>query len=120
MTFAPYPNDEDLEELNDAHKRLASAGVAGGSAGYDVDTLAAAAYDHGWSYRIDRAAGVLGYRVEIRPQGSDSVQPLVSAVGWELEVALAFALSQALARSGPRAGQPLDRSREREPAVFAK
>jgi hypothetical protein len=98
MTVEPYPNDADLQELADAHTHLAIVGVAAGPAGYDVSTLAAAAYDHGWAYRIDRAAGVLGYRVEIRPQSGAALQPFVSAVGWAPEVALTFALSQALSR----------------------
>lgn len=120
MTFVPYPDTADLQELADAHKDLATAGVAAGLHGYDVDTLAAAAYDHGWSYRIDRAAGVLGYRVEIRPQSGVALQPLVSAVGWEPEVALAFALSQALIRRAQRTGQPLGMRGEPEGAVVAE
>lgn len=96
MTTLPYPNPEDLRQLQDAHGCLAAAGIAAGPNGYDVSALAAAAYGHGWSYRIDRAAGVTGYRVELRAQGGVARQPMVSAVGWEPEVALAFALSQAL------------------------
>lgn len=107
MTFEPYPNDADLQELADAHATLAAAGIAAGPGGYDVDTLAAAAYDHEWAYRIDRAAGVIGYRVELRPQRGTTLQPFVSAVGWEPEVALAFALAQALTRRAQRTGQPL-------------
>jgi hypothetical protein len=120
MTFVPYPNTDDLQELADAHKDLATAGIAAGPEGYDVDTLAAAAYDQGWSYRIDRAAGVLGYRVEVRPQGGTTVQPLVSAVGWEPEVALAFALSQALIRRAQRTGRPLGARAESAEAVAAE
>lgn len=96
VTTIPYPTPEDLRQLQDVHGRLAAAGIAAGPDGYDVNALAAAAYGHGWSYRIDRAAGAVGYRVEIRPQGGVALQPMVSAVGWEPEVALAFALSQAL------------------------
>lgn len=98
MTAEPYPNDADLLELAEAHDLLATTGVAAGANGFDLDSLAAAAYVHGWSYRIDRAAGVVGYRVELRPQSGVALQPFVSAVGWEPEVAMAFALSQALIR----------------------
>jgi hypothetical protein len=84
MTVEPYPNDADLQEL-------------------DLNSLAAAAYGHGWSYRIDRAAGVLGYQVELRPQSGLALQPFVSAVGWEPEAAMAFALAQALNRRRQRA-----------------
>lgn len=103
MTVEPYPNDADLQELAEAHEQLATAGVAAGSNGFDLDSLAAAAYVHGWSYRIDRAGGMLGYSVELRPQSGTALQPFVSAVGWEPEVAMAFALSQALIRRRRRA-----------------
>lgn len=100
MTAEPYPNDADLLELSRAHDLLGAAGVLAGPNGYDVNALAAAAYGHGWSYRIDRAAGLSGYQVELRPQAGAVLQPLVTAVGWEPEVALAFALAKGLA---PRA-----------------
>ena len=107
MTFEPYPNDADLQELIGARGLLAAAGVAAGPRGHDVDILAAATYVHGWAYRIDRAAGIAGYRVEIRPQDGAALQPLVSGVGWEPEVAFAFALAQALTRRAERIGQPI-------------
>ena len=107
MTFEPYPNDADHQELANAHACLTAAGVTVGPRGYDVDTLAAAAYDHGWSYRIDRAAGMIGYRVELRPQSGAALQPFTSAVGWESEVAFALALARALTRRAQLTGQPL-------------
>jgi hypothetical protein len=107
MVLEPYPNDEDLRDLTEAYALLERASVLAGPAGYDVETLAAAAYDHGWSYRIDRAAGVLGYQVELRPQRGVAQQPFVSAVGWEPHVALAMALARALARRAEMTGQPL-------------
>jgi len=67
-----------------------------GRSAYDVDTLAAAFYAQGWAYRIDRAAGHPGYRAELRRQGGTALQPFASAVGWELDVALTFALAQAV------------------------
>jgi hypothetical protein len=106
MTVEPYPNDADLQELAEAHDLLATTGVAAGPNGFDLDSLAAVAYVHGWSYRIDRAAGAVGYHVELRPQSGVALQPFVSAVGWEPEVAMAFALSQALIRRRQRANTP--------------
>lgn len=94
----PFPNKADLHELADAHDRLAEHGVLAGAHGYDIETLAAAAYRYGWSYRIDRSAGMLGYQVELRPQHGLALQPMVSALGWEPEVAMAFALSHALSQ----------------------
>jgi len=107
MSVKPYPNDEDLQALADAHQYLATSGIVAGASGYDVDTLAKAIYAHGWAYQIDRAAGVLGYRVGLRPQTGSALQPLVSAVGWEPAVALAFVLAEALVRRAQLAGQPL-------------
>jgi hypothetical protein len=67
--------------------------VPAGVGGYDLTTLAAATYRFGWSYRIDRSAGRLGYNAEV--QSPDGLLRS-HAVGWEPEVALAFALSTAL------------------------
>jgi hypothetical protein len=120
MTLEPYPNDADLQELADAHALLAAAGVAAGPGGYDVGTLAAATYVHGWAYRIDRAAGGVGYRVEVGPQNGSALQPFVSAVGWEPEVAFAFALAQALAHRAQRAGRPIGTRGESKEAVVAE
>jgi hypothetical protein len=103
MTVEPYPNDADLQELTEAHDLLTTAGVAAGKNGFDLDSLAAAAYVHGWSYRIDRAAGLLGYQAELRPQSGVALQPFVNAVGWEPEVAMALALARALTRRRQRA-----------------
>ena len=78
----------------------AEHGVAAGVDGYDLTTLAAATYRFGWSYRIDRATGMPGYDAEIQlPDGMTRHR----AMGWEPDVALAFALSAALtARTRPR------------------
>ena len=96
MTFDPYPNNDDLQQLVEAQDLLATADIMAGQSGYDVDTLAAAVYARGWAYCIDRAAGHPGYRVELRPQHGTALQPFASAVGWELDVALTFALAQAV------------------------
>lgn len=98
MNVDPFPNDQDMRDLDEAHASLTRANIPVGPSGYDIETLAAAAYDHGWAYRIDRAAGMAGYQVELRPQRGISSQPFVSAVGWEPEVALALALARALSR----------------------
>lgn len=120
MTREPYPNADDLQELADAHGLLTTSGIATGPGGYDVDALAAATYVHGWAYRIDRAAGMPGFRVELRPQSGAALQPFVSAVGWEPEVAFAFALAQALARRAQRTGRSIGAHCESEEAVGAE
>ena len=96
MTFEPYPNDDDRRQLVEAQDLLATSQIMTGRSSYDVDTLAAAVYAQGWAYRIDRAAGISGYRVELRPQHGTALQPFASAVGWDLDVALTFALAQAV------------------------
>ena len=106
MTPEAYPNDDDLQLLTEAHDLLATADIMTGRSGYDVDTLAAAVYAQGWAYRIDRAAGHPGYRVELRRQGGTALQPFASAIGWEMEVALAFALAQAVSGRARSTGQP--------------
>jgi hypothetical protein len=109
MNVDPFPNTEDQRDLDEAHASLAQANILPGPGGYDLETLAAAAYDHGWSYRIDRATGMAGYQVELRPQHGIAAQPSVSAIGWEPDVALALALARALppspSGSGPQPGQ---------------
>lgn len=105
MQAESYPNDADLLDLSRAHALLAEAGVTMGPNGYDVNRLAAAAYDHGLAYRIDRAAGLPGYQVELRSQ-TIARQPAITAVGWEPEVALAFGLAQALTQRAERATAP--------------
>lgn len=106
MSTEPYPNDADLADLRQAHDLLTAAGVTLGPNGFDVNTLAAAAYDHGLAYRIDRAAGLSGYQVELRPQMMAARQSSITAVGWEPEVALAFGLAQALTQRAQRANAP--------------
>lgn len=96
MAIDGYPNEVDLRALGVAHGQLAANGVAPGPHGYDLDTLAAATYGHGWSYRIDRSAGALGYQAELHPQHGSTRSPLGSAIGWEPAVALCFALCKAL------------------------
>lgn len=120
MMLETYPNDDDRRALGGAHDLLAEAGVAAGPAGYDLATLAAAAYAHGWAYRIDRASGTAGYRAEIRPQQGATTQPFVAGVGWTPEVALAFALAQALVRRARLAGHPLPTTAEPEKATAAE
>jgi len=93
MSRDPYPGVGDRWDLAVAHALLAEHGVLAGDGGYDLTTLAAAVYRCGWSYRIDRSAGRHGYNAEVQ----SSAGILRShAVGWEPEVALAFALSMAL------------------------
>ncbi len=94
MTKELYPGESDLHELAAAHARLAEYGVLAGNEGYDLAILAAAAYREGWSYRIDRATGMLGYEAEV--QMRDGVTRH-RGMGWDSAVALAFALSSALA-----------------------
>lgn len=98
MTIAPYPNENDLHALGGVHDLLAALGVAPGPGGYDLTTLAAAIYAHGWAYDIDLGGG--GYQAGIRPQTAQTQQPSVAGVGWTPEAALAFALAQALTRRG--------------------
>ncbi len=100
MTLEPYPNDDDLQQLVAARAILATASGAPGPDGFDLDALASVVYAYGWAYRIDRATGVVGYRVELQTQRGIARQPVVSAVGWEPEVALTFALAQALTQRG--------------------
>lgn len=93
MSSDPYPGVNDRWDLAIAHAVLAENGVPAGDGGYDLATLAAATYRFGWAYRIDRAVGMSGYDAEIQlPDGKTRHQ----AMGWEPEVALAFALSTAL------------------------
>jgi hypothetical protein len=100
MSIDPYPGVGDRWDLAVTHARLAEQGVAAGVGGYDLTTLAAATYHLGWSYRIDRAAGMPGYEAEIQMQDGITRH---RALGWEPEVALAFALTTALsARSTQR------------------
>jgi hypothetical protein len=95
-----YPNDDDVQSLTEAHDLLAGHGVEPGPDRFGLDTLAAAAYAHGFAYRIDRAAGIGGYRVELRSQHGVAAQAIATGVGWKPEVAFAFALAQAIARRG--------------------
>ncbi len=118
MTARPYPDDEDLQALAAAHGVLADRGVRPGRHGYDVATLAAAAYAHGWSYGIDLTSGT--YRAEMRPQSARMNQTYVAGVGWTPEAALAFALAQALRRAAvTEDGQrsPWERTREETTAT---
>lgn len=94
MSNDPYPGVGDRWDLAVAHAVLAEQGVPAGADGYDLATLAAATYRLGWSYRIDRSAGRLGYNAEVQSPGGVLQS---QAVGWEPEVALAFALRTALA-----------------------
>jgi hypothetical protein len=93
MFSEPYPGVGDRWDLAVAHALLAENDVPAGSRGYDLTTLAAATYRFGWSYRIDRSAGMPGFNAEVQsPNGILRSH----AVGLEPEVALAFALSTAL------------------------
>ena len=90
MTIELYPNDDDQLALLEAQRILAASGVAAPSAGYDLTTLAAAVY-----------------QAEIRPQRDGANQPLGIKSGWTADVALAFALAQAILRQAERSGQSL-------------
>ena len=105
MTLELYPNDDDQRSLLEAQQILAASGVAATPSGYDLTTLAAAVYARGWAYRIDRAAG--SFQAEIRPQRDGANQPLGIKSGWTADVALAFALAQAILRQAERSGQSL-------------
>ena len=105
MTLELYPNDDDQLSLLEAQRILAASGVAAPPSGYDLTTLAAAVYARGWAYRIDRAAG--SFQAEIRPQQNAANQPLSIKSGWTADVALAFALAQALLRQAERSGKSL-------------
>ena len=102
MTREPYPNDDDLQTLAGAHDFIAARGVAAGPRGYDLATLAAAVYAHGWAYGIDRTVGAADYRAEIRAQRAQTHRPAGVGIGWTPEAALAIALAQALALALPR------------------
>ena len=103
MTLELYPNDDDQRALLEAEQVLAASGVVAPPSGYDLTTLAAAVYARGWAYRIDRAAG--SFQAEIRPQQNGANQPLGIKSGWTADVALAFALAQALLRQAERNGE---------------
>src|ERR671916_2130011 len=105
MTMEHYPNDDDQSALLEAQQVLAASGVAPAPSGYDLTTLAAAVYARGWAYRIDRAAG--SFQAEIRPQRDGANQPVGIKSGWTADVALAFALAQAILRQAERSGQSL-------------
>jgi len=105
MTMEAYPNDDDQRALLNAQHVLAASGVKGMPSGYDLTTLAAAVYARGWAYRIDRSAG--SFLAEIHAQSDRVTQPLVASMGWTADVALAFALAQALVRQAERKGDPL-------------
>ena len=105
MTTEAYPNDDDQRALLIAQQVLSASGVTAAPSGYDLTTLAAAVYARGWAYRIDRSAG--SFQAEIRAQRDGATQPLVAESGWTADVALAFALAQALVRQAERRGQPL-------------
>jgi hypothetical protein len=109
MTQELYPNDDDQLALLEAQRILAASGVAPPPSGYDLTTLAAAVYARGWAYRIDRAAG--SFQAEIRPQRDGANQPLGIKSGWTADVALAFALAQAILRQAERSGQSLPLTR---------
>jgi len=83
----------DRWDLAVAHAFLAEDRVLAGVSGYDLATFAAVTFRFGWSYRIDRSAGRLGYNAEVQSPGGVLQS---QAVGWEPEVALAFALRTAL------------------------
>ena len=104
-TMEAYPNDDDQRALLSAQQVLAASGVAAVPSGYNLTTLAAAVYARGWAYRIDRTAG--SFLAEIRAQSDRATQPLVAEMGWTADVALAFALAQALVRQAERRGEPL-------------
>src|ERR671916_418714 len=105
MILELYPNDDDHHALQEAEQVLAASGVAAAPSGYDLTTLAAAVYARGWAYRIDRSAG--SFQAEIRPQRDGANQPLGIKSGWTADVALAFALAQAILRQAERSGQSL-------------
>ena len=109
MMLELYPNDDDQLALLEAQRILAASGVAPPPSGYDLTTLAAAVYARGWAYRIDRAAG--SFQAEIQPQRDGATQPLGIKSGWTADVALAFALAQAILRQAERSGQSLPLTR---------
>lgn len=89
-----YPSDADRQALAAAHDALAAHGVLSKANGYDLTALAAAVYATGGTYGIDLAGG--HYQAQIRPQRVTARGGAVVAIGWAPEVALAFALAQAL------------------------
>jgi hypothetical protein len=89
-----YPGERDLHDLAAAHAKLTAHGLLAGAQGYDLTILAAAVYASGWSYRIDRATGMPGFEAEVQMQDGVTRH---RAMGWDPAVALAFALSAALA-----------------------
>lgn len=93
VTTNPYPNEEDLKDLSAVHEALARHGVEPAETGYELSTLAAAIYAHGWSYDIDRTGG--DFRATVNQSSGELGQFHAVGMGWSLEVALAFALEKA-------------------------
>lgn len=92
----PSPTPVDLRELAHVHSRLAAYGVKAGAKGYDLETLAAASYDQGWAYRIDRVVGQLGYQAVLQAPHALARHRMGPGIGWDPAVALSFALYMAL------------------------
>lgn len=106
VTVQVDPRTDELNELSEAHAALAELGIAPGRGGYDIATLAAAVYDHSWSYGIDLETGT--YVAEIKTENPDRTrsgshqqatrvrQGQVTAYGNTPDEALAVALARAL------------------------
>lgn len=94
MSIDEYPNDADLAVLSSAYATLSEYGLAPGPQGYDLSTIAAQVYAHGWAYSIDRLGSQ--FRAEIRPGTEDLHTFHVVELGWSAEVAMVLALVKAL------------------------
>ena len=92
MSLDPTP--VELLALRLVETQLAEKGVASGSRGYDLDTLAGAIYALGGAYSIDRFGD--SYFAVIRPQQPTRTIPRSEGVGWNAESALVFAVVQAM------------------------
>jgi len=88
-------NDDEQPAITEAVRILSTYGVVQpGSAGLDLNTLAAAVYAHGWGYGIDCVAGE--FRAEILPLASSELASGVFRIGSTPEAALSLALAHAL------------------------
>jgi hypothetical protein len=86
--------DDEAKKLSSSHAILESHGVLEPDADYNVSTLAAAIYARRWSYNIDRSGS--DFRATVTTSSETSRGLHAVGVGWSVEVALAFALANAL------------------------
>lgn len=96
MNLAYDPTSTEQADLRTATALLATLVPSFNEDDYDLGTLATMVYSIGGSYSIDMTRG--SYVAEIRPQEVLHGIPRGYGVGWSPEVALVFALTQAVHR----------------------